>query len=156
MDQRQLCSLTLSRLLHTRHPNQIYAHATLNSLQHAVYMVPGRDQIKYNRLGDSYGKKESLNILERMCEGSDAPVKALKEKVEGLYSGNMMSASARYRKSVANRLNIFGIGRFADNIALVSIHVHFLRLRIGLDKIVQESILTKKHIIFLCTASSFE
>ena len=124
VDQRHLCSVTLSRLLHNRHPNKIFTHATLNSLHHAVYMVPGREQMKSNRLGDSYSKKESLDILEGMCKGSDAPVKQLKERVEGLYCGRMASVTTRYRKSVANRLNIFGIGRFVDNIGLVSIYIH--------------------------------
>ena len=87
-------------------------------------MVPGREQMKSNRLGDSYSKKESLDILEGMCKGSDAPVKQLKERVEGLYCGRMASVTTRYRKSVANRLNIFGIGRFVDNIGLVSIYIH--------------------------------
>lgn len=80
--------------------------------------------MKSNRLGDSYSKKESLSILEGMCKGSDAPVKQLKERVEGLYSGSMASATTRYRKSVANRSNIFGIGHFVDNIGLVSINIH--------------------------------
>ena len=91
-------------------------------------MVPKSEQKKYNRLGDCYSKKESLDILEGVCKEADAPVKAEKEKVESLYQGNMMSATARYRQSVANRLNIYGVGLFADNVGLVSIRLSHLNL----------------------------
>ena len=119
VDQRQLCSLTASRLLHQAHPRQITTHATLTSLSHAVNMVPGKEQMRANKLGDAYSKKEGLNILEKVCEDYDAPVIALKKGVESLYAGRMANSAARYRKAMATRLDIRGFSFFVDNVGRV-------------------------------------
>ena len=94
--------------------------AKLTSLQHAVNSVPGREQKKSNALGDSYGKKESLRLLEHACDGFDTPVLEMKKAVESLYLSGL-STSARARAAMARRLNIRGFGFFADNVGMVSL-----------------------------------
>ena len=125
MDQRQLCSLTASRLLHQAHPRKITTHATLTSLSNAVNMVPGKDQMRANKLGDAYSKKEGLNILETVCEEYDAPVVALKKGVESLYVGRMAKATAKHRKAMATRLSIRGFSFYVDNVGRVSDFLSF-------------------------------
>ena len=82
-------------------------------------MVPGREQMRANKLGDAYSKKEGLNILETVCEDYDAPVIALKKGVESLYAGRMANSAARYRKAMATRLDIRGFSFFVDNVGRV-------------------------------------
>ena len=116
---RTMLTATASRHLHSSHPRQVNALAKLTSLQNAVNCVPGRDQKKSNTLGDSYGKKESLRIMERACDGFDAPVLEMKQAIESIYLNGLYS-SARAKAAAARRLGIRGFGFFADNVDLVS------------------------------------
>ena len=75
-------------------------------------------------MGDSYGKKESLRIMERACNGFDTPVIEMKQKIESIYLGGL-SASARAKSAAASRLGVRGFGVFADNVDLVSLFENF-------------------------------
>ena len=114
-----MLNFSASRLLHNKHPRQVTTLATLSSLENAVNMVSGKEQQRSNRLGDSYSKYESRKILKGACEDFDAPVVALKEGVESLYSGGMLGASARHRRAVAVKRNITSFSYGADNVGRV-------------------------------------
>ena len=70
-------------------------------------------------MGDSYGKKEALRLMERAGEGFDAPVLQLKHATESIYLNGLYS-SARAKAAAAGRLGVRGFGFFADNVDLVS------------------------------------
>ena len=73
-------------------------------------------------MGDSYSQKEASAILGAVCEDFDAPAKALKEGVEGLYLGpGMMGASARIRAATAKKHGVKGIQCAGDNVAIVRV-----------------------------------
>ena len=121
---RSILSPTAARLLHNLHPRQMSTYATLQTLQNAVCMTPGRDQKKANRMGDAFSRKESSTILEQVCEDYDAPALALKKGVESLYLGKMRDATERQRAAAATKWKIFGFQFFGDNIGMVSKVVH--------------------------------
>ena len=121
VDQRTTCVSTASRLLHQRHPKQIRKLATLNSLRNAVNLVPGKEQLRSSRLGDSFGKQESRKILEAASEGFDRPVLELKAKTESLYTGSMSSAAPRFRKAKAAQAKISHYVHGLDNVGRVSL-----------------------------------
>lgn len=115
-----MLSSTASRLLHNRHPRQMTSLTTMNTLDNAVNMVSGKQQARANKFGDAFSKKESTTILKSVSSGYDAPVLALKEGVEFLYTGPGMSGcGARWRKATAMRLGIYGYMFFGDNVGRV-------------------------------------
>lgn len=97
MDLKPVLNETASRLLHIKHPRMITEYARLKSLQNAVHMLPSRQQTQSNRMGDSYSKKESLRILEKISEDYTEPILAFKTGVESLYLGGTANLSKRSR-----------------------------------------------------------
>ena len=96
----------------------------METLRNAVRMVPGRQQMEGNRRGDCYSKKESLRVLEKVCEDHAEPLYALKAGVEGLYLGSMASISAHSRKLLAARRGVTGFTIMADNVGKMVIARH--------------------------------
>ena len=122
VDMKPMLNATASRLLFTKHPRQVNEYAKLKSLQNAINMVPGKSQMQSNRMGDSFSKKTSLRILEKICEDYDEPIVAMKTEVESLYLGTMATASYKSRRALARRLGITGYGFFPDNVGRVCLH----------------------------------
>jgi hypothetical protein len=87
-------------------------------------MVPGRQQMEGNRRGDCFSKKESLRVLEKVCEDYAEPLYALKAGVEELYCGNMATLSAHSRKLLAARRGVRGFTIMADNVGKMVIARH--------------------------------
>ena len=75
--------------------------------------------MRANRLGDAFSKKESLKILEKVCEDYDAPSVALRDGVSSLYAGRLAQASAKQRKSFAEKQGIKGKSFYVDNVGRV-------------------------------------
>ena len=125
VDLRTMLALTGSRLLHTRHPQKVNSLAKMTSLHNAVKCLPGQEHVRANRLGDSYSKRESMNLMEGTTTGFDFPVVALKKAMESLYLSNpYFASSARALKARANKLSVNGFSYLIDNVGLVCL-IHF-------------------------------
>ena len=124
VDLRNVLGVTAGRLLHYCHPNQINTYAKLKTLQNQINCVPGREQKKYQQLGDCYSKRESWKLMQGVSDGFDSPIIAMQKDVQSLYLGRMQMAGTRRRKAVAMKGNIRGFAFFADNVGMVSYVEH--------------------------------
>ena len=121
VDLRTMLTLTGSRLLHSRHPQQVNYVAKLTSLHNAVKCLPGKEQAQANRLGDSYSKRESLTLLAGATKSFDSPFLAIRDAVQSLYTSPL---SNRSRQALALKKEIRGCSFFIDNVGMVSV-IHF-------------------------------
>ena len=93
---RPVLVATATRLLGSRHPRSVTTVKALRTINNAVTHLPTKQQKLMNQLGDSFGKKVSLEMLESISVGHDRQIRQIQKDVESLWQGSMATATPRF------------------------------------------------------------